>query len=119
MNTENLTITIVGGGASAHLLIPLLSSSNYVVNILTRKPDLWSKKIELQCQDVNGDVIERFHGELNKISSEPGEVINEADVIFLCMPVNQYRNALHRIAPHLNPDREVCIGTVYGQAGFN
>ena len=119
MNTENLTITIVGGGASAHLLIPLLSSSNYVVNILTRKPDLWSKKIELQYQDVNGDVIDRFHGELNKISSEPGVVINEADVIFLCMPVSQYRNALHRIAPHLNPDREVCIGTVYGQAGFN
>ena len=119
MNTENLTITIVGGGASAHILIPLLSSSKYVVNILTRKPDLWSRKVELQYQAVNGDVIKRFHGELNKISSEPGDVINEADVIFLCMPVSQYRNALHRIAPHLNHDKEVYVGTVYGQAGFN
>ena len=104
MNTENLTITIVGGGASAHTLIPLLSSSKYIVNLLTRKPDLWSKKIELQYQAFNGDVIESFHGELNKISSEPEDVINEADVIFLCMPVSQYRNALHRITPHLNPD---------------
>ena len=119
MNKDNLTITIVGGGASAHLLITLLSSSNYVVNILTRKPDLWSRKIELQYQAINGDVIERFYGKLNKISAEPGDVINEADVIFLCMPVSQYRNALHRIAPHLNSDKEVYVGTVYGQAGFN
>jgi len=66
MNTENLTITIVGGGASTHTLIPLLSSSKYIVNILTSKPDRWSKKIELQYQAVNGDVIERFHGELIK-----------------------------------------------------
>jgi len=119
MNKDNLTITIVGGGASAHLLITLLSSSNYVVNILTRKPDLWSRKIELQYRAINGDVIERFYGKLNKISAEPGDVINEADVIFLCMPVSQYRNALHRIAPHLNSDKEVYVGTVYGQAGFN
>jgi len=119
MNKDNLTITIVGGGASAHLLITLLSSSNYIVNILTRKPDLWSRKIELQYQAINGDVIERFYGKLNKISAEPGDVINEADVIFLCMPVSQYRNALHRIAPHLNSDKEVYVGTVYGQAGFN
>jgi len=119
MDTENLTTTIVGGGASAHTLIPLLSSSKYIVNLLTRKPERWSKKIELQYQAFNGDVIEKFHGELNKISSESGDVINEADVIFLCMPVSQYRNALHRIAPHLNPDKEVYVGTVYGQAGFN
>jgi hypothetical protein len=66
MNTENLTITIVGGGSSAHTLIPILSSSKYIVNILTNKTDLWSKKIELQYQAANGDVIERFHGELIK-----------------------------------------------------
>jgi len=119
MNTENLTITIVGGGSSAHTLIPLLSSSKYIVNLLTRKPERWSKNIELQYQTFNGDVIKKFHGELNKISSEPEDVINEADVIFFCMPVSQYRHALHRIAPHLNKDKEVYVGTVYGQATFN
>lgn len=119
MNTENLTVTIVGGGSSAHTLIPLLSSSNYTVNILTSKPDQWSKNIELQYRTTENEVIESFHGELNKISSEPKDVINDADVIFLCMPVSQYRNALHRIAPHLNVEKEVYVGTVYGQAGFN
>ena len=119
MDTKNLTITIVGGGSSAHTLIPLLSSSGYKVNLLTRKPEKWSKKIELQYQAFNGDVIEKFHGELNKISSDPGDVINESDVIFLCMPVSKYRTALHQLAPHINTDKEVFVGTVFGQAGFN
>lgn len=119
MNTENLTITIVGGGSSAHTLIPLLSSSNYIVNILTSKPVQWSKNIELQYRTINNEIIETFHGELNKISAEPADVIGDADVVFLCMPVNQYRHALHRIAPYLNTEKEVYVGTVYGQAGFN
>ncbi|MCD4674244.1 MAG: NAD/NADP octopine/nopaline dehydrogenase family protein [Anaerolineaceae bacterium] len=119
MNTENLTITVVGGGSSAHTIIPLLSSSKYIVNVLTSKPHLWSKEVELQYQAFNGAVIKKFHGNLNKISADPKDVITEADVIFLCMPVSQYRNALHRIAPQLNKEKDVHIGAVYGQAGFN
>jgi hypothetical protein len=109
----------VGGGASAHLLIPLLSSSGYTVNISTRKPDQWAKNIELQYQDFDGRILERFHGELNKISAEPEMVIPEADIVILCMPVSQYRHALHRIAPHLNVKKDVYVGTVFGQGGFN
>lgn len=119
MNPENLTVTIVGGGSSAHVLIPLLSSSDYTVNILTSKPELWSKNIELQYRTTENELIETFYGELNKISDEPEDVINDADVIFLCMPVSQYRNALHRIAPYLASEKDVYVGTVYGQAGFN
>jgi len=119
MNTENLTITIIGGGASAHTLIPLLSSSNYTVNLLTRKPERWSSKVELQYQSVNGDVIKHIYGKINQISSDPADVIAEADVIFLCMPVSAYRQSLHHIAPHLDQEKEVYIGTVFGQAGFN
>jgi hypothetical protein len=119
MRPKNLTVTIVGGGASAHLLIPLLSSSGYTVNILTRKPDRWSKNIELQYHDFDGAVLKKFHGKLNEISSEPEAVITEADIVILCMPVSVYRHALHRIAPHLNTDKDVYVGTVFGQGGFN
>ncbi|MBI9046748.1 MAG: NAD/NADP octopine/nopaline dehydrogenase family protein [Anaerolineaceae bacterium] len=119
MKKEILTVTIIGGGASAHTLIPLLYAAKYHVNLLTRKPDQWSKQIELQYQSENGEVIEKFQGQLSKISSKPEDVITESDVILLCMPVSQYRNALHRIGPHLNPEKKVSIGTVYGQAGFN
>ncbi len=119
MKTEQLTVTIVGGGASAHTLIPMLSAAKYQVNLLTRKPSRWSKQVELQYQSADGEVIEKFQGQLSQISSNPRDVIWEADVILLCMPVSQYRNALHRIAPQLNPEKKVYVGTVYGQAGFN
>ena len=31
-------VTVVGGGSSAHSLIPLLSASGHKVNLLTRRP---------------------------------------------------------------------------------
>lgn len=119
MHCEKTTVTIVGGGASAHTLIPMLSAAKYDVNLLTRKPDRWSKQVELLYQSADGEVLEKFHGQLSKISSDPEDVIGESDVIILCMPVSQYRSALHRIAPCLDPEKKVCIGAVYGQAGFN
>ena len=119
MKTEKLTVTIIGGGASAHTLIPLLSAAKYDVNLLTRKPERWSKKVELLYQSADGEVIKKFQGQLSQISSNPEEVIQGSDAIILCMPVSQYRNALHQIAPYLNAEKKVYVGTVYGQAGFN
>jgi opine dehydrogenase len=119
MESGNLTVTIVGGGSSAHTLIPLLSAAKYDVNLLTRNPARWSKQVEVQYQSEDGEVIKMFQGQLSKISSDPKDVVSEADVIILCMPVSQYRSVLHRIAPYLNSGKKVYVGTVYGQAGFN
>ena len=39
ITTNNLSnVTVVGGGSSAHSLIPLLSASGHKVNLLTRRP---------------------------------------------------------------------------------
>ena len=66
------------------------------------------------------EVLHTFHGDINKCSSDFADVIPDADVIFLCMPVHQYRNALKKLAPFINrTKKEVFIGTIYGQAGFN
>ncbi len=36
------------------------------------------------------------------------------------MPVHQYRDALTRLAPHINRSKKnVFVGTISGQAGFN
>ena len=41
-------------------------------------------------------------------------------MIVLCMPVHQYRDALTRLAHHINPSKKnVFVGTVSGQAGYN
>lgn len=68
----------------------------------------------------SAEVIQAVKGSCEKISSNPADVIPDADVIVLCMPVHQYRDALNRLAPYINRSKkEVFVGTVYGQAGFN
>ena len=112
-------VTVVGGGASAHVLIPFLSSAGFQVNLLTRRPQDWSHTIALELQSIDCELEETFGGTLERISSDPADVIPQSDIVMLCMPVAKYRLALHNLAPHLARDREVFIGTIYGQAGFN
>ena len=64
--------------------------------------------------------LQEFHGDINALSDDYKDVIPDADIVFLCMPVHQYRNALKKLAPFINRSKkEVFIGTIYGQAGFN
>ena len=116
---EKQNVTIVGGGSSAHVLIPFLSGAGFDVNILTRKPKEWSRKVDVQLHSIHGELKEEFSGTLTKISDNPAEVIPQASFVILCMPVCKYRFALHGLAPHLAKDKEVFVGTIYGQAGFN
>ncbi|TRX70481.1 NAD/NADP octopine/nopaline dehydrogenase family protein [Carboxylicivirga sp. M1479] len=118
-NQEKKVVTIVGGGSSAHILIPFLSGAGFTVNILTRRPEEWSSKIDLQLQSIDGELQEVFSGNLSSISNDPADVIPQANFVILCMPVNKYRVALDALAPHLDKNNEVFVGTIYGQAGFN
>ena len=111
MNSNNLTVTIMGGGSSAHVLIPFLSSSGHKVNLVTRKPENWSKNIELQYHTINNEVINTYHGELNKVTSDVSEVIEDTDVVILCMPVCKYRIALDNAAKNIPANKKIFIGT--------
>lgn len=112
-------LVICGGGSSAHTLIPFLKDSIFDVSIYTSKPKLWQKKIELEWHDPYGNVLDRYSNVLQKASDNPQELITNADYIVFCMPVHKYRVCLHEIAPYINKNKEVFVGTVYGQAGFN
>ena len=84
---------ILLGGNSAHVLIPFLSASNHKVNLLTRRPDAWSKTVTCELQSPSkkrtmvdfgnvkhpaADVLQTVKGEINKKSSDPKDVIPEA-----------------------------------------
>ena len=102
---------------------------------MTRRPEAWSRVVTCELQrpskkkemgrygnvsHPSAEVLQTVKGTINMISSDPVEVIPEADVIVLCMPVHQYRDALKHLAPYINrTKKEVFVGTVYGQAGFN
>ena len=119
MENNLKTITVMGGGSSAHVLIPLLSKTALSVNLLTRKPKRWKNKISLDYRKPDSGHVRTFEGSIDTISSDPADVIPQADIIILCMPVHAYRQALHSIAEHISKDKKVFVGTVYGQAGFN
>lgn len=119
MSEQKQVVTIVGGGASAHVLVPFLAGAGHTVQLLTRQPERWSREIRLELQSIDEEVEEVFTGTLSRVSDDPAEVIPASDVVVLCMPVCRYREALRRLAPHLARDREVAVGTIYGQAGFN
>ena len=111
-------LVICGGGNSAHTLIPLLKDSIFEVSIFTSRPKLWHKTIELEWQNPAGEVVGKYSGELKKASDNPQELFPDADYIVFCMPVHQYRVALRTIAPFLNRNKPVVIGTVYGQGNW-
>ncbi|RUT80127.1 NAD/NADP octopine/nopaline dehydrogenase family protein [Ancylomarina longa] len=119
MEKRKSVITVVGGGNSAHTLIPLLHSAGHTVNLLSRSPEKWSEEINLEYQLPDTSVHSTFKGKIEKCSSDPNEVIPQSEVIILCMPVCEYRNALHNIGPAINKDKNVYVGTIYGQGGFN
>lgn len=112
-------LVICGGGSSAHALIPFLKDSVFDVSIYTSRPEKWHHQIDLEWQDPAGKVLGKYSGELKKASNNPKELIPHADYIVFCMPVHKYRVCLHEIAPYINKNKIVCVGTMYGQAGFN
>lgn len=111
-------LVVCGGGNSAHTLIPLLEDSIFDVSIFTSHPEKWRHTIELEWHNSDGAVMRTFSGTLKKASSDPAELFPIADYVVFCMPVHQYRIALHRIAPFLNREKPVVIGTIYGQGNF-
>ncbi len=116
---EKKQLVICGGGSSAHTLIPLLKGSNFDVSIYTSRPEEWNHCIDLEWHDPSGKVLGSYSGELKKASNDPAQLIPCADYVVFCMPVYRYRVALHEIAPFINKEKTVFIGTVYGQGGWN
>ena len=112
-------LVICGGGNSAHALVPLLSKSIFEVSVLTSRPKAWSKTIDLEYVLPNGDIAQSIQGKIKLTTNDPVKCIPKADYIVLCMPVHKYRVALHNVAPFIDRNKTVVIGTMYGQGGFN
>jgi len=108
-----MKVAIIGGGGAAHVLSVLLAGRGHDVRILTSKPQLWNRELELETADGV------LRGRIAGASDSPSVVLGDAEVAILCMPVHQYPVALKRIMPVLARNRRCIVGTVYGQAGFD
>ena len=112
-------LVVCGGGNSSHILIPFLKNSIFEVYVYTSRPDQWSKTIALEWQDAKGKVLDTCKGDIVAASDSADDLFPDADYVVFCMPVHQYRVALHKIAPYLNRSKEVFLCTLYSQGGWN
>lgn len=104
-------ICICGGGSLAHVCAGVMSSQPEVeVNVLTRKPDLWSHRLEVT--DCNGKV---YVGQLDVISSNPETALNGCDIVFLCLPGFAIESTLMSINPYIG---NAVTGSIVCSTGF-
>lgn len=108
----NKKLVVCGGGSSSHTLIPFLKDSIFDVYVYTSRPEKWANTIQLEWHDPSGKVLGTYSGNIKKASNDPNELFPEADYVVFCMPVHKYRVALHEIAPYLNKEKDVFLGTL-------
>jgi len=106
-------IAICGGGNVAHVLAGLLSQRKGLeIRVLTRKPDLWGKSIQV-LDDQDRSTTGRPH----LISNLANEVIPGAELVILALPAYARVAVLKTIAPHLTGN--VWVGSLPGSGGFD
>lgn len=105
-------ICICGGGSLGHVIAGWLSAKEKVnVNILTSRPEKWSKSIKIGLPNA-----ESIIGRLSVVSNDPSEVIPESDVVLFCYPGYMITSELIRIKPFLRKD--AFVGSVFSSTGF-
>lgn len=112
-------ITIIGGSNSTHVIAPLLANRGFRVTILTRKSDLWKDTLEVEFQSEDGKVERKIKKKIHLITSDEKKALEDVQIILLCIPVSEYFKVLLRIGKHIPKDKEVWLGTIYGQGGVN
>lgn len=105
-----MNICICGGGNLGHVCAGFLANRGHQVSILTTKPSLWEKSIEIVAPDGT------FVGELAEVTSEPTKVIPQAELVLICLPGFAIHDELEKIKPHLSKD--TIVGTIVSSTGY-
>lgn len=104
-------ICICGGGSLGHVCAGFLSSQPSVqVNIYTQQPDKWSNEIIVTDPDCKA-----YHGHINRISNSVDQVLENCDIVLLCLPGFAIRETLLQIKPYIG---NACVGSIVCSTGF-
>lgn len=108
-----ISVCLVGGSAGSHILAGSLDRNHFKVSLLTRRPESFSS--EVTCRHSNGQIL---NGALDTVTSDEEEVIPNADIILVNLPVSVAAEAMSSIAPYVSPTK-CAVGFLYGQGGIN
>lgn len=105
-----MKICICGGGNLGHVCAGFLANRGNLVSLLTTKPERWNSELEIVAPDGV------LTGKLTLISSNPEEVIPQAEMVLVCLPGFAIHDELEIIKPHLS--NKAIVGTVVSSTGF-
>lgn len=107
-------LTIIGSGNSAHVCAGLVHGNTngaWKLQIFTRSPQIWANKPNPVVELQDGS---KRTGLITKVSSNPADVIPNADIILWTGPVHATRDAFESVAAYVNVNRTV-VSTFFGQ----
>lgn len=104
-------VCICGGGSQGHISAGVIGSNpNYIVNVMTRRPLLWSNNFV--TIDLEG---KEYKAKIETISDDPA-IVTDSDIILICLPGYAIKEELEKIKEYIKPD--TIIGCVFGGSGF-
>jgi len=108
-----LVVTLVAGGNSGHVCAALFEENTrgrVRTQLLTHKPQIWASN-RPRVRFPDGTMQE---GLIHKVSSDPGELLPQSDVILWTGPVNATKEVFENLRPYVNPEKTI-IGTIFAQ----
>ena len=105
-----MKICICGGGNLGHVCAGFLANRGHQVSILTTMPEHWNSELEIVAPDGI------FTGRISLISSDPKEVIPQAEMALVCLPGYAIHDELAKIKPFLS--KKTIVGSVVSSTGF-
>lgn len=107
-----INFCICGGGSLGHVIAGYLGANADVrVSMLTQRPQLWKNDIEVHTPEQT-----IIHGHIHTISSNPEDVIPQANIILLCLPGFAIKQQLQLIKPYVKSN--TFVGSVFSSTGF-
>lgn len=97
-----MIVTVYGGGHIAHSLVAAISQVQSV-NIVTRRPECWSDRLDMLQNGVAIAGKFAVHA-----SSDPAAALN-SDVIFIALPQFAFEDAVNKLRKFLHEGQTVCF----------
>lgn len=107
-----MRIVICGGGGLGHTCSAMLSTrEGVIVDLLTNHPEKWNHTFTVNTPDKGA-----ITGRLHTISSNPADVIPNADWVIFCLPAFLVEENILKIKSYLTP--ETSLGCIVAYTGF-
>lgn len=117
---SSLNIVVSGGGRMGHLYVGLLSQlPNVRVSWHTRRAEAIKANMPAEGMSLDVEGVGTVCAVPRKVSSDPAELLSDADVILLTQTANGRPDVLRAMAPWLPTDRKVFLGGSPGCGGFD